>query len=635
MRIPHARFNSQSSIPVLVVVGLAGNLLALTVFLCSPLRRITSSVYLAGQAITDLLFLTFLGLNWLASIQINVFALPGLCQTLVYVTYVVSFLSLWVIVALTFDLYASIKWRCVHRRISRPSRAVVVTAGLLLVGCATYSFSFWLTTETVDPGKQVFCLHNGHASLAITGAVVDSALTLVLPFCLLIYMNVRILYVVASLAKTRPTAARKMPRTRRHSRASRSARSRVSLPNLSDGGHASSRQPRRSSQQVILQSSVSAGGEGFSRKRVSFEDERKISLLLEEDNIRYDEESGNFLVIAKVFVSNDDTRESKEKLEALRPLCEPHSDSVRHKNRKCSLGELRRPSTGYASKRLSASISTQRRNSLQSLTIEETLSKSITNAGIQTKSRRESRRELDLLDSVNPKPLNKNSREEMVLYNKTDSKTCQCPRRYQDLFHQPPRMRRSTRNSVRPKRKHSPLTRLQYRCFRMVLSVSIVFLCLNVPSHTIRLQSLVRSIIYSDYRPTELEYQLQQFLQFFYYINFVVNVFIYSACAKNFRTACIKIHIHIADTVRQLYKKTCTAREDQSEICSEVGRENSRHVEICLNDIHLSEITPPMNKPVSPPCLIPLGPAQNRCKNRKYPRVETPTLVSSHVVSYQ
>ncbi|GFO44093.1 thyrotropin-releasing hormone receptor [Plakobranchus ocellatus] len=598
-------FNARYSIPVLVVVGIAGNLLALIVFLCSPLRRITTSLYLASQSLTDLLFLIFLGINWLASIQIDVFALPGLCQTLVFVTYEVSFLSLWMIVALTLDLYASIKWHCLHRRISRPSRAICICAGLVLFGCGIYAFSFWLTTTVHLPGKQAQCLHNGDASLAIAGAVIDSALTLIVPFCLLIYMNVHILYVIASLAKSGAGVVSRKSRERRlNPQTLPGPRTGIESVSVTDQETSDIKvQSSRQKSQTSALSSTSPKHERFPRKRVSFEDEGRISIQLEDEEIIFDQASGRLLVVAKIVVSNEITG---LKLDTLTPA--PFSQCMRQQ-RSLTVSDRRRPSTGgarnrrpsFPPRRFSVSTPIKRVCMLRKSSANET-----------NKSK----------DRFQTHPLLK--RQQTRFCRIAASKDWQEKRKSSGKQRDSMRRRlvqTPIRKRFRHRSSHSPLTKLQCRCFRMVLTVAIVFLCLNVPSHTIRLQSLIHSLLDPSYRPSELEFQLQSFLQFFYYLNFVANVFIYSACTRNFRTACVNIPWHVSATVRHLLGM-CTIGKAEAASASNVyaqndADDNSRHVEICLNEIHLSEIPPPTNKPITPPCLISQGPPTKKDTDRR------------------
>ena len=424
-------------------------------------------------------------------------------------------------------------------------------------------------------------------------------------------MNVRILYAVASLAKRRSSADSRKFRGR-HARLRSKAFGRRpsvhgSAPCISDFGHLRARHHRRSSQ-VVIQPTFSSGssrGAG-QRKQVSFEDQSRVSLLLTEDDVTYDR-AGNIIIHAKVIVmkcgatAGVNTARSSLGLTACKPAVGNQGSrrSTIAGIRKYSVDDLRRGSPLHPIRRLS-DFSTRGPNSRMSLMVDDNSSKS---GGVDIKPRHEQQ-------NMCSKP------------STTESRHYNTPRVIYDPLQREQNLWKSQRKSRRSQKEPSPLTRLQYRCFRMVLSVSVVFLCLNVPSHTIRLQSLIHSLIDPEYIPTELEFQLQQFLQFFYYLNFVINIFIYSACARTFRTSCVNIPWHVAAKVRQQWRRLRNTRPVFTNIPLDerpldVARENSRHVEICLHDIHLSEMNPPKEKPVSPPCLIPLDHTPNRGENSK------------------
>ena len=72
---------------------------------------------------------------------------------------------------------------------------------------------------------------------------------------------------------------------------------------------------------------------------------------------------------------------------------------------------------------------------------------------------------------------------------------------------------------------------------RLLFMVSAVFLLLNGPSHAIRTYYMYRQMASVSFRPSRLGIQLQECFQFFFYINFSVNFFLYSFGAKRFRAA--------------------------------------------------------------------------------------------------
>ena len=176
--------------------------------------------------------------------------------------------------------------------------------------------------------------------------------------------------------------------------------------------------------------------------------------------------------------------------------------------------------------------------------------------------------------------------------------------------------RAGSRASRPPGQSRYPLTKLQRKCFKMIVSVAVMFLVLNFPSHVIRLQSLARQIFQASYRgPSYLEYHLQLFFQSIYYLNFLVNVIIYGACDKTFQLAFLHLPQHVATTVRQVVgtltkKKSATFAKRRRRKAKET-LENSRFVEICIgpqnNSPRAQNMTSNRPSPKSPPCLLKLS----------------------------
>ena len=88
--------------------GFEGNLISFLVFICTPIRQLSSSVYLAGLALSDSGFLLQLFVTWLGYVRVFLVHQNIWCQTVVYVTYVCSFLSVWLVVAFTFERYIAV-----------------------------------------------------------------------------------------------------------------------------------------------------------------------------------------------------------------------------------------------------------------------------------------------------------------------------------------------------------------------------------------------------------------------------------------------------------------------------------------------------------------------------------------------
>ena len=101
-------------------------------------------------------------------------------------------------------------------------------------------------------------------------------------------------------------------------------------------------------------------------------------------------------------------------------------------------------------------------------------------------------------------------------------------------------------------------TRTQVRVTKMLLLVSSAFLALNLPRHTVRTYSFIMSIIDKNYTPSANHIVWQRFFHFLYYLQFSVNVFLYSAFGKNFRKALF----HLGKKIRHKLKEchTCVVR---------------------------------------------------------------------------
>ena len=81
--------------PLVIFLGIVGNMTSFIVFVCSPLRRMSWAVYLAALALSDSGFLIVLLASWMNHVGIKIYHRSGWCQALTYVTYVSAFLSVW------------------------------------------------------------------------------------------------------------------------------------------------------------------------------------------------------------------------------------------------------------------------------------------------------------------------------------------------------------------------------------------------------------------------------------------------------------------------------------------------------------------------------------------------------------
>jgi len=60
------------AVPIIIGVGVVGNIISCLVFTCTYLRRVSSSVYLAALAVVDSVYLCVLLFSWLVDLGIQV-----------------------------------------------------------------------------------------------------------------------------------------------------------------------------------------------------------------------------------------------------------------------------------------------------------------------------------------------------------------------------------------------------------------------------------------------------------------------------------------------------------------------------------------------------------------------------------
>jgi hypothetical protein len=109
--------------------------------------------------------------------------------------------------------------------------------------------------------------------------------------------------------------------------------------------------------------------------------------------------------------------------------------------------------------------------------------------------------------------------------------------------------RNGTNNSVGSNKSDSSLARKssstrtalqrrtdsQLKTTRTLVIISSFFVILNAPSHGIRILAFVQSLSGINYHQTDAGERVQEAFLLLYYINFAINFFLYSACAKRFR----------------------------------------------------------------------------------------------------
>ena len=186
--------------PTVVILGLIGNCLSLVVFMVTYLNRLSLSVYLAALAISDSGFLMATVVTWIRlSPGQMLFNKEGWCQLAVFITYVFSFLSSWLVVSFSVERYIAICHPFLRPEMCTVSRARKVVSGLTISALLLFGCSLWITGTEISTkdGKQ-YCTplvkyYTIHKILIYTDVIV----TLFIPFLAVLAFNIKIAHTIA------------------------------------------------------------------------------------------------------------------------------------------------------------------------------------------------------------------------------------------------------------------------------------------------------------------------------------------------------------------------------------------------------------------------------------------------------
>lgn len=187
-------------VPVIVVVGLFGNTLTLLVFSAKSMKTSACSVFLASLALVDSTFLLCLLITWAdGEIQV-ILSCNTTCQLLIFMTYVTSFLSVWFIVGFTCERFIAICFPLKCHYVCSVFREKIIVGLLTLTAFAMYNFSFW-TTGMQQWGPTMRCSHKiEYFEFLNVITWIDTFLTMVVPFLLVVTMNSFVIRVVMKCA---------------------------------------------------------------------------------------------------------------------------------------------------------------------------------------------------------------------------------------------------------------------------------------------------------------------------------------------------------------------------------------------------------------------------------------------------
>ena len=192
--------------PVILVVGLFGNTLTLFVMRRPHMMGTTTSVYLALMSVVNSLNLLVTALPvWLAACGIFDFVhwSQTTCRLGKFSEYVTSDLSIWILVAFTFDRFVAVRFPMAKSRVCVPRRAWVIFIVLCAGAAAKNLHLFWTRGTVFDgagqPAKNCGMVAAYRFFEEFVRPWIALTLASILPFCSMSLCNV---FIVRALFET-------------------------------------------------------------------------------------------------------------------------------------------------------------------------------------------------------------------------------------------------------------------------------------------------------------------------------------------------------------------------------------------------------------------------------------------------
>jgi len=172
-----------------------------------------SNVYLAAISVVGIAFLSCVMFSWTAHTSIDVYKVNGMCQTLTYVSQVSSFLGVWYVVCFTVERYVAVNYPLRRLSLCTVTNARRTVVALAAFAGVAYHYAAWTSGVTaLWPGGGRICGPLSRYTTVLSAVhVVDTVITLLLPFVVITLLNARIALTIFRHNRARQAIAARVP----------------------------------------------------------------------------------------------------------------------------------------------------------------------------------------------------------------------------------------------------------------------------------------------------------------------------------------------------------------------------------------------------------------------------------------
>ena len=189
--------------PVIIIIGIIGNMLSFLVFFLTHLRRLSSSLYLSALALADLGFLGALCIVWMERVGVVLFTREGWCPSVIYMTKICGFVAVWSVVSFTSERYIMVYHSLRKDTLCTHNKAKMVILVMCAIPLVMYIYVFFTYGVIHFGGKAVCSPLPRHYNVMTIMTCIDTVFACVVPSIVIIMLNIRIIIKIHHYQKWR------------------------------------------------------------------------------------------------------------------------------------------------------------------------------------------------------------------------------------------------------------------------------------------------------------------------------------------------------------------------------------------------------------------------------------------------